>query len=109
MTVHYVGGVGVIDSYAELIGSGSRRGLYSWNVATRNLVTPGSTPAHGLPIRLGQRDQYEAGTDVGLNCSDVSEHVGVTLAPVIYLVRDPDQRDGVECCVTEYRIMPKTW
>jgi hypothetical protein len=80
MTVHYVGGVGVIDSYAELIGSGpvevfTRGTLQRGTWSRRDLRQPTvyrSASGSVINMRPGQ---------TWVELLDVSEHVGVTLAP----------------------------
>jgi hypothetical protein len=80
MTVHYVGGVGVIDSYAELIGSGpvevfTRGTLQRGTWSRRDLRQPTvyrSASGSVINMRPGQ---------TWVELLDVSEHVSVTLAP----------------------------
>jgi hypothetical protein len=80
MTVHYVGGVGVIDSYAQLIGSGPVE------------VFSGGTWQRGTWARhhLRQTTVYKTASGKVINLKpgqtwvellDVSDHVQVTLAP----------------------------
>src|ERR1017187_1571907 len=80
MTVHYVGGVGVIDSYAELVGSGpvevfTRGTLQRGTWSRRDLRQPTvyrSASGSVINMRPGQ---------TWVELLDVSEHVSVTMAP----------------------------
>jgi hypothetical protein len=80
MTVNYVGGVGVIDSYAQLIGSGPvevfsggtlQRGTWSRRSLRRTTVYKN---ASGEVINLKPGQTW-------VELLDVSDHVSVTLAP----------------------------
>jgi hypothetical protein len=80
MTVNYVGGVGVIDSYAQLIGSGSveifsggtlQRGTWS-RADLRQTTVYTATSGKVIALKPGQ---------TWVELLDSSEHVSVTRAP----------------------------
>ena len=54
MTVNYVGGVGVIDSYAQLIGSGPVAVFSQGRVERGTWSTDQSTPPRDLQERSGK-------------------------------------------------------
>jgi hypothetical protein len=79
MSVHYIGGVGVIDSYAQLIGSGSAE------VFTGGTVQHGTWSRPNLRARTVYRNEsgkviYLTPGQTWVELLDVSEHVSITAA-----------------------------